>query len=122
MRVRICRIAWRLRMLAETFSSLVEELLSVHELYRAAAGHRWRCLGRRVFFSWRRWCVLFPDHCARALFWSRCSSASCIQTRSTHTYLEAGRRTPTDRTRQDSEVGTDSRLLLLLLLLLQAAA
>ena len=57
MRVRICRTAWRLRILAETFSSIAEELLCAHELHQVAVGHRWTCLGKTVFFSWRRWCV-----------------------------------------------------------------
>lgn len=62
MRVRICRTAWRLRMLAEAFSSLAEELLCTHELYRKAASHRWRYLGKTVFYSWRRWCafLIYP--------------------------------------------------------------
>lgn len=57
MRVRICRTAWRLRIMAEVFSSLAEELLCAHELYRKAASHRWRLLGKAVFYSWRRWCA-----------------------------------------------------------------
>eukprot|EP01043_Picozoa_sp_COSAG02_P083036 COSAG02_NODE_21138_length_800_cov_1.263909_1_plen_76_part_10 len=57
MRVRSCRTAWRLRMQAEVFSSLAEELLCAHELYRKAASHRWTVLGKVVFYSWRRWCA-----------------------------------------------------------------